>query len=156
MSKSKVIKIDALDKKILNLLLNNARCSFTDIAKQLKVSGGTIHFRMKKLEKTGLVNGALLQIDTSKLGYDIIAFLGLHLKKGQLSKEGRKKFQDIPEITQLYYTAGAYTLMAKIVCKDTTDLAKLITDKIQSIEEVERTETFITLEEIANRQISIG
>jgi Lrp/AsnC family transcriptional regulator for asnA, asnC and gidA len=73
---SKVNDIDQLDKQILSILMRNAKKAYTDIAKQLYVSGGTIHVRMKKLEDAGIVKGYNLVVDHSKLGYDISAFLG--------------------------------------------------------------------------------
>ena len=61
-------EIDNLDKQILNMLINDAREPFTEIAKKLNVSGGTVHFRVKKLEDAGTINSSNLNIDPTKLG----------------------------------------------------------------------------------------
>ena len=67
---SKVNDLDQLDRQILAILMENAKIPYTEIAKQLFVSGGTIHVRMKKLEEAGIVNGYQLKVDHNKLGYD--------------------------------------------------------------------------------------
>ena len=56
----KGIEIDRLDKKILSILMRDAKIAYTEIAKKLFVSGGTIHVRIKKLEELGIVQGKRL------------------------------------------------------------------------------------------------
>jgi Lrp/AsnC family transcriptional regulator for asnA, asnC and gidA len=73
--------IDKLDHQILSILMRNVKIPYTEIAKKLQVSGGTIHVRMKKLEESGIVNGYHLSVNPEKLGYDITAFLGIYLDK---------------------------------------------------------------------------
>ena len=68
--------IDKLDRQILAELMQDAEQPYTELAKKLFVSGGTVHVRMKKLRKMGLVKGATLTNDHALLGYDICAFLG--------------------------------------------------------------------------------
>lgn len=81
---NKTFETDELDKQILSALMHNAKRAYADIAKDLYVSGGTIHVRMKKLEEAGIVKGYNLDIDHSRLGYDICAFLGIYLDKSSL------------------------------------------------------------------------
>ena len=69
---NKLADIDKLDRQILSILMKDAKTPYTDIAKQLYVSGGTIHVRMKKLEQMGIVKGANLTVDYAELGYEII------------------------------------------------------------------------------------
>lgn len=152
---SKPGEIDKLDKKILAILMRNAKKPYTDIAKQLFVSGGTIHVRMKKLEEAGIVKGYNLAIDYGKLGYDICAFLGIYLDKSSLYDEVAKELEKIPEIVGAHYTTGLYNIFAKVICKDTDHLRKVLHDKIQNIKGIQRTETFISLEESIDRPIDI-
>ena len=148
-------EIDDLDKQILNMLINDAREPFTEIAKKLNVSGGTVHFRVKKLEDAGIINSSNLNIDPTKLGYDIVAYLGIYMKNSHLDKDGIDRLKKVKEIVELQITTGKYTLLAKIICKDTKDLYTVLGEKIQSIEGVSRTETFICLEEIVSRPLEI-
>ena len=128
---------------------------YTDIAKQLFVSSGTIHVRMKKMEQMGIVKGSSLLIDYSKLGYDITAFLGIYLDKSSLYDDVADALGVIPEIVEANYTTGLYSVFVKIICKDTNHLRQVLHDKIQKISGVQRTETFISLEQRINRPINL-
>lgn len=152
---SKNNEIDKLDKQILSILMGNAKKPYSEIAKQLYVSGGTIHVRMKKLEESGIVKGYHLAIDHSRLGYDVCAFLGIYLDKSSLYDDVAKELEKIPEIVGAHYTTGLYNIFAKIICRDTTHLRAVLHDKIQKIPGIQRTETFISLEESINRPIDI-
>lgn len=149
-------ELDDLDKKILILLMEDAKIPYTDIAKQLFVSGGTIHVRMKKLEDMGIVKGSNLLIDYGMIGYDIVAFLGIYLEKSSLYEDVVNDLKSIREITGAHYTTGAYSIFAKVVCKDTDHLRNVLHDKIQSIKGIQRTETFISLEEPINRPLQLA
>lgn len=152
---SKVKEIDKLDKQILSALMQNAKKAYTEIAQQLFVSGGTIHVRMKKLEDSGIVRGYSLDIDHGKLGYDICAFLGIYLDKSSLYDDVSSELKKIPEIVAAHYTTGLYNIFAKIICRDTDHLREVLHDKIQNIQGIQRTETFISLEESINRPLII-
>ena len=152
---SKHNELDKLDRQILAILMENAKIPYTEIAKQLFVSGGTIHVRMKKLEEAGIVNGYHLNVDHNKLGYDIAAFLGIYLDKSSLYDQVSAELTKIPEVTGAHYTTGLYNIFAKIICKDTEHLRLVLNDKIQKIEGIQRTETFISLQESINRPVPI-
>jgi Lrp/AsnC family transcriptional regulator for asnA, asnC and gidA len=147
--------IDHLDRQILSKLVEDGKTPYTDIAKQLFVSSGTIHVRMKKMEQMGIVKGSSLLIDYSKMGYDITAFLGVYLDKSSLYEEVADALGAIPEIVEANYTTGLYSIFVKIICKDTNHLRQVLHDKIQKISGVQRTETFISLEQRINRPINL-
>lgn len=147
--------IDQLDRQILSKLVENSNIPYTELAKQLFVSSGTIHVRMSKLEKLGLVKGATLLIDYHKLGYDITAFLGIYLDKSSLYDDVTEQLKSIPEIVEAHYTTGNYSIFIKIRCKDTNHLRDILHDKVQKISGIQRTETFIVLEESINRPINL-
>jgi len=147
--------IDQVDKKILSMLMMDAKIPYTEIAKRVHVSGGTVHVRMKKLETLGIVTGSALTINYEKLGYDICAFLGIYLDKSSLYAKVAKELESIPEIVSAHYTTGLYNIFAKIVCRDTNHLRDVLNVKIQSIDGIQRTETFISLEENINRPLQI-
>ena len=153
--KAQNLEIDNLDIQILSILMKNATTPYTEIAKELIVSGGTIHVRMKKLEEMGVIKGASLEVDPQKLGYDITAFLGIYLEKGSQYNEAVKQLKTIKEIVELHYTTGEWSIFAKIVCHDTTHLREVLNEQIQGVKGIQRTETFISLEEIIRRQITL-
>lgn len=152
---SKGTEIDKLDRQILSILMKNSKKAYTDIAKQLYVSGGTIHVRMKKLEEAGIVKGYNLTVDYNKLGYDICAFLGIYLDKSSLYDDVALELENIPEIVAAHYTTGGYNIFAQIICRDTDHLREVLHDKIQKISGIQRTETFISLQESIDRPINI-
>ncbi|MCE3008315.1 MAG: Lrp/AsnC ligand binding domain-containing protein [Bacteroidetes bacterium] len=147
--------LDELDKNILQMLLHDASIPYTDIARELKVSGGTIHVRMKKMQEAGIVLGSRLVVDYARLGFDVLAFLGIYLEKGSVYAKALHQLRTIPEIVELHYTTGMYNMYAKIVCRDTRHLREVLNDKIQVIEGVERTETFISLECGIDRELTL-
>ncbi|MCC6462869.1 MAG: Lrp/AsnC ligand binding domain-containing protein [Saprospiraceae bacterium] len=147
-------EIDQLDKQILAKLVEDGKTPYTDIAKQLFVSSGTIHVRMKKLEQLGIVKGASLTVDYQKLGYDITAYLGIHLEKSSLYDEVVELLKQIPEVVEANYTTGMYSIFTKIVCKDTNHLRQVLHDKIQKIQGIQRTETIISLEQTFSRPVA--
>ena len=152
---SKNFEIDNLDIDILKQLMADATKPYSEIAKELIVSGGTIHVRMKKLLEMGVVKGSHLTIDPHKIGYDICAFLGIFLEKGIQYKDAVNALSKIPEVVELHYTTGSYSMFAKIICRDTNHLRHVLNEEIQAVPGIQRTETLISLEESIRRQIAL-
>lgn len=148
-------EIDNLDRRILSMLMVDATRAYTDIAKELQVSGGTVHVRMKKLEDLGVIKGSHLFINPNSVGYDICAFIGIYLEKGSAYQEAVTQMKQVVEVVEMHYTTGQWSMFAKIICRDTLHLREVLNEKIQIIPGVERTETFISLEESITRQIQI-
>lgn len=153
---AKNYEIDDVDLKILSQLMIDAKTPYTEIAKKVYVSGGTVHVRMKKMEEMGVVQGTTLQLDYAKLGYDVTCFLGVYLEKSSLYDKVVSELKQIPEIVKIHYTTGNYNIFIKIHCKDTNHLREILHDKIQEVEGIERTETIISLEESLSRPIQLS
>lgn len=145
--------IDKLDKAILNILMEDARTPYLEIARSCNVSGATVHLRIQKLEKMGIIRGSRLIVDPSKLGIGICAFLGIYLDKGSHFQEVVQELRNVPEIVECHYTTGIYSLFAKIYCRDTNHLREVLNQKIQGLQAVNRTETLISLDQTFERQI---
>lgn len=152
---SKRDELDVVDKKILNILLENAGTSYVEIAKRIHVSAGTVHVRMKRLLAMGVVRNSRLNVDYSQLGYDICAFLGIYLTTSSMYLDVILQLKKIKEIVSAHYTTGGHNIFIKIICKNAEHLRQILHDKIQTIEGIQRTETFISLEESINRSIQI-
>jgi Lrp/AsnC family transcriptional regulator for asnA, asnC and gidA len=146
-------EIDNTDIGIMNVLLQNANTPYTEIAQKLFVSPGTVHVRMKKLERLGIVKPAQLQISTKKIGLDVVAFIGVYLVRSDQYDTVLKELKKINEIISCHYTTGNYSLFLKIVCTDTEHLRRVLHDKLQKISGISRTETLISLEESFERPI---
>jgi Lrp/AsnC family transcriptional regulator for asnA, asnC and gidA len=147
-------ELDDLDRQILALLMDNAKRPYTELGNKLFVSGGTIHVRMNKLIAAGVVQGQTLSVDHTKLGYDVSAFLGIYLKGSGLYQQAAAYLQGIQEIVSAHYTTGVYSIFARVVCRDTNHLREVL-QRVQAFEGIQRTETFISLEETINRPIQV-
>src|SRR6476469_3760600 len=153
---AEILNIDKLDLQIIQQLMHDAGLSYAEIGKKLFVSAGTIHVRIKKLQEAGIINGMKFQVDLKKLGYDVIAFIGIYLEKSSLYDTVAKDLKKIPEIVRMNYTTGNYSIFAEIVCKDIAQLRSVLHDELQKIKGIERTETFISLEESLNRSVNVA
>ena len=149
----KLPKVDDLDIAILSILLFNAKKPYAEIGKKLKVSGGTVHVRIRKLMDCGIVNGSNLEVDYSLLGYTVTAFLGVYLEKSSYYNGVVEELKKIPEVVEAHYTTGAYSVFAKVICKSTEHLRNTLSSKIQQITGISRTETFLSLDEGINRPL---
>ena len=149
---SKEAKMDDIDHKILDLLVENTRIPYTDIAKKLLISAGTVHIRVKKMEEIGIILGSSLIIDWKKIGYTFTAYVGLLINNSSQIRYIIEKLRKIPNITVAHVTSGRFNIYLKIRAKSTTH-AKNIIFSLDEIEGVYRTESMISLEEsISDKQ----
>ena len=149
------LHIDSLDKKILELITENARIPYLEVARACNVSGAAIHQRIQKLSKMGVITGSKFSIEPKKIGYKTCAYMGIFLDKASLYNNVMEELKKIPEVTQCHFTTGNYSVFIKIFTRDNEHLKSILTDKIQLISGIARTETFISLEEGFNRSIPI-
>ena len=151
-----VLNLDKLDLSIVQQLMHDANVSYAEIGKKLFVSAGTVHVRIKKMQEAGIISGMSYHVDLKKLGYDVIAFIGIYLEKSSLYDVVAKDLKKIPEIVRMNYTTGNYSIFAEIVCKDIVQLRYVLHDELQKIKGIERTETFISLEESLNLSVKVA
>ena len=149
------LNLDKLDYQIIQHMMENAEISYADLGKKLFVSGGTIHVRIKKLQELNIVKGNRLAVDIKLIGYDVIAFIGIYLEKSSLYDSVAQELRKIPEIVRLNYTTGNYSMFAEICCKDIAQLRTVLHDELQKIKGIERTETFISLDESFSRNVQV-
>jgi Lrp/AsnC family transcriptional regulator for asnA, asnC and gidA len=142
-------KLDEIDHQILDMLIDNTRVPFTDIAKKLLISAGTVHVRVKKMEDAGIIKGSSLTLDYGKLGYSFIAYVGVFLQNTSQTKFVLERLNSIPYVTVAHITTGKFNIFCKLRAKDTQH-AKDVIFAIDDIEGVYRTETMISLEESLN------
>jgi Lrp/AsnC family transcriptional regulator for asnA, asnC and gidA len=150
------LNLDKLDLQIIHAMMEDAGISYADLGKKLFVSGGTIHVRIKKMQEMGIVKGTKLHVDLKQLGYDITAFVGIFLEKSSLYDVVAEDLKKIPEIIRLNYTTGNYSMFLEVVAKDINQLRYVLHDQLQKIKGIERTETFISLDETLNRNVQVA
>ncbi len=149
------IEIDGIDKEILRYLMEDARKPILQIASKIGISGAAIHQRLRKLEQAGVIAGSKFMVNTKVLGYSTMAFVGIYLDKASSNPEAVKELRKIPEVLECHYTTGNWSILIKIICRDNEHLMQLLNNKIQPINGVSRTETFISLDQQIERQIQL-
>ena len=142
-------KVDDIDKKILDILIDNTRTPFTEIAKRLLISPGTVHVRVKKLEDSGIIKGSSLNLDYNSLGYSFVAYIGVLADRSGQTYDILDSLKLIPNVTVAHLMTGKYNIMCKIRAKDTRH-AKDIIMEIEKISGIQRLESMISLEESIN------
>jgi Lrp/AsnC family transcriptional regulator, regulator for asnA, asnC and gidA len=148
--------IDKLDKKILQLISQDARIPFLEVARECNVSGAAIHQRIQKLRTAGIIKGSEFVIDNYKVGFQTCAFVGVVLNDIKLFDDVVEQLKAIPELVECHYATGKYAMFVKIYAKDNRHLLHIILDKLTVIPGVAHTETFqISLDEIFSRQLSV-
>ena len=148
--------MDNTDYAILKILSSDSKVSYADIGLQVHLSQGAVHTRVKKMETEGIITGSVIKIDLKKLGWDIVAFLGIFLEKSEMYDEVAAELEKIPEILNINYTTGNYSIFVKISCKDTAHLRHVLHDKIQKVKGIQRTETIISLEESLSKNTPLA
>ncbi|HEC41480.1 MAG TPA: winged helix-turn-helix transcriptional regulator [Bacteroides sp.] len=148
-------QIDSLDKKIIKLITKNARIPYLEVARECNVSGAAIHQRIQKLTNIGVITGSKFIIEPKKVGFKTCSYMGIFLEQASQYNTVMEELKKIPEITQCHFTTGNYSVFIKIYARDNEHLKIVLTDKIQVIPGIARTETFISLEVGFNRSIPI-
>ncbi len=150
---AEIYQIDNLDKNILHALIENARTPYAELAKQFQVSAGTIHVRVEKMRQAGIIEGTCVKINPKKLGYDVCCFIGIILKSAKDYPATLDKLNKLDEVVEAYYTTGQYSIFIKIMTRSIDHLQDLLINKIQRIEEIQSTETLISLNNSINRGV---
>ena len=149
-----VNKLDDLDKAILKTLMADARTPYAEMAKKFDVSPATIHVRIEKMKAANVIQGTEVIVDTKKLGYDVCCFIGINLNAARDYHSALAKLNALEEVVEAYYTTGAYNIFVKLMCRSIEELQYVLIDKLQAIDEVQSTETLISLQNPINRNVT--
>ena len=147
-------QLDTLDYKILQLIADNARIPFLEVARECNVSGAAIHQRVQKVTNLGIIKGSKYCLDSNKIGFETCAYMGLFLQNPNSFNEVIEKLKKIPEVIECHYTTGQYDMFVKIYAKNNRHLLSIIHNKLQPLG-LSRSESIISFKESFNRQIPI-
>ena len=148
-------KIDKLDRQILNIISQNARIPFKDVAAECGVSRAAIHQRVQRLIDLGVIVGSGYHVNPKSLGFSTCTYVGISLERGSMYKTVVKELQKIPEIVECHFTTGAYTMLTKVYARDNEHLMDLLNNTMQQIPGVIATETLISLEQSIKKEVPI-
>ena len=149
-------QIDKLDKKILEIIMQNARIPSKDVAMQCGVSRAAIHQRIQRMIETKVITGSGYNANPKLLGYTTCTYIGIQLERGSMYREVVPELQKIREVVECHFTTGSYTMLIKLYARDNQHLMELLNDRILHIPGVTATETLISLEQSINREVPIN
>lgn len=147
--------LDSLDVSILQLLSDNARKPYLEVARETGVSGAAIHQRVAKLQQMGVIKGSETLISPESIGYDTCAYMGVYVKDPQTFDNLLEKLKLIPEVVECHLTTGQYDMLIKVYAKNNKDLYDIIHTKFHSLN-LGRTETIVSFKELFKRQFPIN
>ena len=148
-------KIDNLDKKILEIIMRNARIPSKDVALECGVSRAAIHQRIQRMIDMEVITGSGYHVNPKVLGYATCTYIGVKLERGSMYRNVVPELEKIQEVVECHFTTGPYTMLIKLYARDNQHLMELLNDKIQHIPGVTATETLISLEMSLNSEIPI-
>lgn len=148
-------KIDNLDRKILSIIMKNARIPSKDIAHECGVSRAAVHQRIQRMAELGVITGSGYTVNPKALGYRTCTYIGVSLERGAMYREAVSQLQKIPEVVECHYTTGTFGMLLKVYARDNEHLMELLNDHIQMIPGIIGTETFISLDNSIHRNMPL-
>jgi DNA-binding Lrp family transcriptional regulator len=146
--------VDALDTRILRLLIEQPRTSVREYARVLGVARGTVQARLDRLERDGVITGTGPSLSLTALGHPVLAFVHLEVTQGHLVEVG-DALAAVPEIIEAFSTTGGGDLLTRVAARDNGHLEDVIQRLIQ-LPGVVRTRTDVALRErVAHRVLPL-
>jgi len=142
-----MVEVDEMDMKILRMLQEDGRLSFTEIAEKLKLSESTIRKRVQTLQKKGVIKKFSIEIDPSKIGINTVAIVGVDVDPTKLL-EAAENLCQIKEVRSVATSTGDHMIMTEIWTRDGRELTKIVSEKIGAIEGVKKICPAIILERL--------
>lgn len=148
-------RIDNLDRKILDIIMGNARIPSKDIAAECGVSRAAIHQRIQRMIDMKVITGSGYIVNPKALGYRTCTYVGVNLERGNMYRDVVPELEKITEVVECHFTTGPYTMLLKVFARDNEHLMDLLNNRIQRINGVTGTETLISLDNSINRKLPI-
>lgn len=149
-------RIDNLDKKILEIVMSNARIPSKDVAMECGVSRAAVHQRIQRMIELGIITGSGYHVNPKALGYRTCTYIGVNLERGAMYRNVVPELEKIPEVVECHFTTGPYTMLLKVYARDNEHLMDLLNNKLQTIPGVTETETLISLDHSIVRELPIN
>jgi Lrp/AsnC family transcriptional regulator for asnA, asnC and gidA len=150
----KVIELDKIDKKIIEMLQEDSRKAFVEIAKELGVSDPTIHVRVKKLQEAGIIEKFTAVLAPAKVEKGVAAFIEINIKPNTIEEVIRNLIR-LDELLEIHETYGDYDIIAKIRAKTNEDLRDIVAKEIRTIPNIVNTRVTIVLKTRKEEQLKI-
>ena len=145
-----MIKLDAVDKRLLGLLQNNSNINVKEISADLKLTKTPIYERIRRYEKVGLVKKYVAVLDVSKIENLMVVFCSVSLESQKLEgiEEFNQAVEEIPEVIECYLMGGANDFLLKVVVKDLPAYHKFSSGKLAALPNVAQIKSTFVLNEV--------
>lgn len=147
-------QLDELDLQILKMIAPNARIPYLEVARECEVSGASIHQRIQRMTKIGVIKGAEFVLSPEAIGYQTCAYMGVYLKNPEQFRHAVEELSKIPEVVECHFTTGQYDMFIKIYARNNEHLLSIIHSKLQPLG-LARTETLISFKEAFHKNLPI-
>jgi Lrp/AsnC family transcriptional regulator for asnA, asnC and gidA len=135
--------LDDIDRDIVSILQREGRRPYSKVAADLGIAESVVRYRVQRLEKSGILQIVGIA-DPLKVGFDLMALVGLGVASGKIH-EVAEVMSQLPEASYVARIAGRFDLIVEVVCRDTAHFSALLTERLQAVEGVIRTESFLIL-----------
>lgn len=136
-------RLDDTDRAIISQLQYDGRKPFTQIAARLGISEGSVRRRVKRMIGNGTLQ-IVGVVDPQRLNWESAAMVGVSVRSGHVDDVAREVSQ-YPEVSYLFMASGGFDLFVEVFCRDHEHLVSFLSEKLQRVPGVERTETFMIL-----------
>ena len=147
---SPVNELDNIDVSILDELQKNGRISNAELARQINLSPPATHARLKRLEQAGFISGYITLLDRNRMGYDMLCFVSISLRKHQPEEveRFREAIEAIPEVLECFHVTGEFDYLLKVVIRNQKDLERFLVKRITPIPGIARIYTSLAVTEV--------
>ena len=145
-------KLDLTDLKILDVLVENGRLSFREVARRLGASVATVASRVSELEKDGVVRGYSCRLDYERMGFDLSVIISFRIQRGKLL-ELERKVASLPNVFAVYDCTGDWDAVVLARFENRRELDKFV-KHVQTLDFVERTNTVLVLNTVKESFVS--
>lgn len=135
--------MDRTDSEIISWLQKDGRAAFTDIARALGISEGTVRNRVARLLEDQVIH-IVAMVDPVQVGFDAPAMIGVAVEPAQMESVA-ETVAAFPEVSYLIMVSGDYDLFVEVLCEDRTHLVNFLNQKLRRVPGVTRTQTYLTL-----------
>lgn len=138
-----MIRLDSTDREIIAHLQYDGRMSYTDIAGELDISEGSVRRRVKRLVDEGVLQIVGI-VEPQYLDWQAAAMVGVSVQAGRI-EAAAQQIAEFPEVTYLFMASGGFDLFVEVYCRDRDHFASFLSENLQQVAGIERTETFMIL-----------
>ena len=150
-----MLKIDATDKKLLELLQNDSNINVKELSSKLKLSKTPIYERIKRYLREGIIKKYVAVLDSSKLESVMVVFCSVSLENQKLEaiEQFKKEIDDIPEVIECFLMGGISDFLIKVIVKDLQAYHQFSSGKLASLPNVSKIKSTFVLEEVKHSTV---